>query len=325
MREKVFTKEKWKNVNKQNKDLLYDYLTELRSMKRSSKTLYQYESDGKMILCYIHDQMDNMNILDLTKKDFRRITLWLLEEREVSNARFNRIFALVRGMCEFAEDEDDYAYERNIARKVKGLEKNPVREIIFLTDEQIHTIRNYLIENRMYRECVYLDLAYDSAARIGEIAQVHKHNLLENRMTNIVIGKRGKKFRLLYHKNTQASLKLWLEDRGDDDIDELFVSTRYTNKKALTKEALYEWCVKFRSILKELDGEYIKFTPHSFRHSALENYKRGTHYMCREIGRTFTIEELQVLAHHESIDMTKSYLKKDDNDILSNMFNIDIT
>lgn len=323
--EQVYSLEKWRKVNPINKELLQDYIVELKSKRRAAKTLGQYLSDGKMVLCYIFTEMDNKSLLEMNKKDFRKISLWLTEERKVSNARFNRVFALLRGMMEYAEDEDDYGYDRNIVRKIKGLEKKPVREIYFLTDEQIHKIRTYLIEHKMYRECAYLDISYDSAGRINEVLQVKKDGLLEKRTTNTVIGKRDKAFKLVYHNNTLESLSLYLEQRGEDQIDDLWVSSN-KNRRSVTEDALYEWCLKFREILFRLEGKYIKFTPHSFRHSALENYKNGSHYMCRILGKPegFTMEELQVLAHHESIDTTKSYLKPKDDDIIEGMFGIKI-
>ena len=66
-------------------------------------------------------------------------------------------------------------------------------------------------------------------------------------------------------------------------------------------------------ILVQLDPKTPYFTPHSFRHTFLENTTNGTHYICEEIGRALTMEEAQLLAHHKSIDMTKSYLKPKDN------------
>lgn len=321
MYKKVFTKEKWQRANKLNKELLEDYLIELKSKRRRPSTLQQYESDGKMILCFIQEHMDNRCVLDFNKKDFRRISLWLTEERKVSNARFNRVFALIRGMMEYAEDEDDYDYEKNLARKIKGLPKEPVREIYFLTDEQIHKIRTYLLEHEMYRECAYLDISYDSAARIGEVLQIKKDGLLERRYTNIVVGKRGKKFRLLYHYNSLESLKLYLNSR-EDNIESLWIDQDHNH--AVTDNTLYDWCIKMRSILNLLEDKYIPFTPHSFRHSALENYKNGTHYMCERMNRPdgFSIEEIQILAHHDNIDTTKGYLKPNDNNILEGMFGV---
>lgn len=49
---KVFTQDKWQKANKLNKELLEDYLIELKSKRRRPSTLQQYESDGKMILLF---------------------------------------------------------------------------------------------------------------------------------------------------------------------------------------------------------------------------------------------------------------------------------
>lgn len=325
MYSKVYTEEIWEKVNKNNKDLMVDFLTEMKSKRRRPSTIKQYMQDARMILCYIYLDMDNRDILTFTKKDLRKVALWLTEERKVSNARFNRVFCIIRCMLEYAEDEDDYQYDRNMARKIKGLEKEAVKEIVFLTDEQIKLIRDYLIEHRLYRECVYLDLSYDSAARIGEIAQVQKHGLLEKRVTNIVVGKRGKKFPLLYHSRTLESLELYLDERGEDNVDLLWVKGVHTILP-VTDSGLYEWCMRFRNILDDLTGEYLAFSPHSFRHSALQNMKQGTHYVCKELGREdgFSIEELQALANHENMDTTRSYLKPEQTSILEGMFNIKI-
>ena len=126
---------------------------------------------------------------------------------------------------------------------------------------------------------------------------------------------------MLYHYNSLESIKLYLEQRKDD-IDALWVDQSHNH--AVTDNTLYDWCVEMRDILYQLEGKYIPFTPHSFRHSGMENYKNGTHYMCKHMGRPegFSIEEVQVMAHHDNIDTTKSYLKPQDNNILEGMFGI---
>jgi len=324
MRNIVFNNESWSASNRSNRELLEDYLVELKSKRRRESTIRQYSSDGKMILCYIQAEMDNKNILEFTKKDFRSIALWLTHNRQVSNARFNRVFSLIHGMMEYAEDEEDYAYEKNLARKIKGLPKEPVREIVFLTDEQIHKLRAHLLEYHMYRECAYMDISYDSVGRIGEVSQISKEGILDRRYTNVVVGKRGKKFKLIYHNNSLESIKLYLEQRGDDNVDGLWIRGKGEYRASVKKSALYEWSKKLSRILSKIEEKEINFSPHSFRHSGLENYKNGTHYMCTYLGKEkgFTIEELQVLAHHESMDTTKSYLKPNDNNILESMFSI---
>jgi integrase/recombinase XerD len=53
----------------------------------------------------------------------------------MSNARGNSLLSALRSLLEFCADDDDYDYEYNVGSRVKGLPRNPVREITFLTDE----------------------------------------------------------------------------------------------------------------------------------------------------------------------------------------------
>lgn len=325
LKENVYTKEKWMSVNKKNKSLLEDFLLEMKSNKKSPSSIQQYRCDMKMIYCHMLDEFDNAYILDLKKKDFRRIKMWLLEEREVSAARCNRVMSVIHSLLDFAEDDEDYEYEFNLSKKVKGVSKESVREIIFLTDEQITRLRDELKERQMYKHMCLLDLLYDSAGRRSEVWQIKREGLLERNYTNIVRGKGGKQFPLVYFYRSKESLKLYLDTRTDD-LEELWVTSRYEEVRPCAKETLYEYIRNMRIVLAELEGRYIKINVHSFRHSSLENMKNGTHYMCQKLGKEngFSLEELKIYAHHEDTSTTEGYLKKNDNNVLENMFGIKI-
>ena len=90
-------------------------------------------------------------------------------------------------------------------------------------------------------------------------------------------------------------------------------------------ETLYAWVVSWRKILAE-KYEEKEFNPHSFRHSSLENYSDGTHIVSRELlnGRCMTLAELQLIAHHEDVSTTQSYLKSKDEEILLSAFGLAI-
>ena len=159
MRNDVYTEDIWEKCNTQNKELLNDYILELKTRKRKESTLSIYKSDGRMVMCYIYLYKDNKSILSFKKKDFRDLTIWLQDVRKASNARFNGIYALLHGMLDYAEDEEEtYGYDRNYSRKIKKLPREPKREVTFLTDEQITKLRQKLMELEMYRECAYLDI-----------------------------------------------------------------------------------------------------------------------------------------------------------------------
>lgn len=309
-----------------NKNLLEDFLIELKTNKKSKGTITQYKNDIRIVFIYILRHLNNRSILELKKKDFRNINLWLINELNVSTCRCNRIMCAVRSMLTFAEENDYYEYDINYASKIKGLSKETVKEIYFLTDEQILKLRNELIKRKKYLHCLYLDLSYDSGARRNECYQVLKDGLLERNYTNTVIGKGGERFSLIYFNRTLESLKLYLDERGEDDIKELWVIKNKDTKTVLDYNTLYNYILQMADILAEIEDKYIPFNPHSLRHSSLKNLCNGTHYICKQIGREngFDLKELKIIARHTNVSATESYLRNKDTDILENMLGIKI-
>ena len=321
---RVYNEEDWKVVSKENKNIMEDFLEEYRQQKKKQSTLDQYRNDIRIVLIYILKELNNKCLLELTKKDFRRFNLWL-QDKGMSSARVNRMMSAVRSMLTFCEDDDDYDYDQNVARKVKGLAKEPVRDIQFLTDEHISLLREELKNRKDYVKMLLLDLAYDSAGRRNELYQVKKEGLLDKNNTNIVIGKRGKKFPLIYFSRTKESLKLYLDERGEDDIESLWVVGK-KEKREVSYQTLYEWFVYMADLLHELIGEDIPFGPHSLRHSSLENLSNGTHYLLKELGvEKLELEQLKVYAHHSDISTTSSYPRDNSNDLLESTLGIKIT
>lgn len=320
---RIFSQETWKEVNSENKAILEDYTLELRSKKKSEGTIYQYVADIKMFFCWTHENISpKKSILDLKKRDFRKFFLFLEEK---SPARINRVQCSIRNLLEFCtQDDDEYEeYEINIMRNIKGLAKEQVRDIHFLTNEQIEMVIAHLMEKEQYQKALYLSLSYESAGRRNEVHQVLKTNFLENDLTNVVVGKRGKKFPLLYFTRSKEIAKLYFEQRGEDNIESLWVVGKDENKRAAAYETLYNWVLNFRDILEDLTGEDIDFNPHSLRHSALENYSDGTHYVLKEMGvDKLDIKVLKVLANHSDISTTESYLKDKDQEVLMNAFGL---
>ena len=119
---RIYTKQKWDEVNKYNKRLMEDYLLELKSQKKSQGTISQYKNDLRIMFIYILEELNNKEIYKLKKKHFRNYMLWL-QEKEMSNARINRLMSALRSMLTYASDEEDYEdeLEINYAQKVRGL------------------------------------------------------------------------------------------------------------------------------------------------------------------------------------------------------------
>ena len=320
-----FDIEIWEKVLPANKELLEDYLLELKQNQKSDGTIYQYKRDLMGLMVYIYRKLDNRNILELSKRDFRSYSLYLNIECGLANASHNRRLSSLRSLLSFAEEEDDtYDYDVNAARKVKSLPKQSVREIYYLSDDQILMLRDALMKRGDYQKATLLMLAYDSAGRKNELSQVEKHCFFDTTKssTNKVVGKRKKVFRLIYFSGTKECANKWLSDRGEDDVDSLWL----VHGKLVPSSMLYDWFMDMRDVLYEISGKYIEFNVHSMRHACLQNFSDGTHYVLKELGMTegFPIEKLKLLAQHSDISTTQSYLKDNSLDELQNMFGITI-
>jgi integrase len=220
----------------------------------------------------------------------------------------------LRSCLEYLADDDDVDYAFNIASKVKGLPKNPVREITFLSEEQIFWLRDALLERRRTLEAVYLMLSYVSAARRNEVHQTLKEGLTERYFTNVVIGKRAKKFRLYYDQQTQDLIKRYLDERGPDDDPFLFVKCYANGKKEYVHKSTFnEWCSQMGRMLSAHEGREIKINPHAFRHTRLEVLSR----------KGIPLEKLKSLAHHESVATTETYLAKREDEDIADILGID--
>lgn len=324
-----YTPELWKQVNKENKRIMEDFLAEYKQRKKSNGTINGYMNDIRIILIYILKELDNKCILDLKKKDFRGLSLYFTEECNMSAARVNRLKSAVNSMLTFCEDDDDYEYEINYAKKVHGLPKSPVKDNdndFFFTFDEFIKVRDILVKQEKWQLAVLWSLGFDSAARKNELYQVKKDGLLNGNKTNIVIGKRGKKFPLVYLDDTRELIKKYLEWRGEDNIESLWVKGEGDNKEPLSDSSvLYDRIVSISKILSDVRGEECKIFTHSMRHSRLECLSQGTDTrLLDENGnpKKYSLEQVQIFAHHSDPSTTQGYLKDHSEDTINDMFGI---
>ena len=76
---RIYTPERWEKVNKYNKQLLDDYILQIRSEGKSEKSIKQYYNDARIILIYIMEELDNKQLYRLNKKALRNFALWMQE------------------------------------------------------------------------------------------------------------------------------------------------------------------------------------------------------------------------------------------------------
>lgn len=323
---RIFNEEEWEKVNYKNKLMIQDYLEEYEQRQMKPSTIKQYNNDLRIVMIYILRELGNVPITELTRKDFRRFSLYLTNKMKVSNARANRLMSAVRSMLTYIEDDEDYDYDNNAARRVVGLPKDLVRtneDDFFLSFEQIMKLRQALIDRGRLQDAVLLMLSFDSGGRRNEIFQIKRDGLLDGNRTNTVIGKRGKEFSLVYLDDTRELIAKYLEQRGEDDIDSLWITGSGERKRPVSYGALYDRVVSMSDLLSEIEGEQINFFPHSLRHSRVECLLQGHDTrILDENGnpKKFNLEQVQKVVNHSDPNTTQGYAKDHTDSIVDDMF-----
>lgn len=321
-----YTPELWEQVNKENKRVIDDFLAEYKQRQKSKGTISGYYNDLRIVMIYILKELENRSILELKKKDFRGLSLYFSEECKMSAARVNRLKSACNSLLTFCEEDDDYDYEVNYSKKVAGLPKKPVKDDednFFFTFDEFMKVRDILLERGRLQDAVLWSIGFDSAGRRNELFQIEKHGLLDGNKTNIVIGKRGKKFCLVYLDDTKELIRQYLEERGEDNIDSLWIKGSGDDKQPITGDALYDRVCSISKILSEVRGEECNIFPHTMRHSRLECLAQGTDTrLVDENGniKKYPLEQVQVFAHHSDVSTTQSYLKDHSDDTINEMF-----
>ena len=308
---RIYTPEIYEKVNPENKAICKDFLTECKSKKKSEGTIKQYANDLRILCCYVYLYVDNKSFLRLTKRNFRDFVIKCTDEYGMSSARINRLLSAIHMVLDFCADDDELYedYEVNTSAKVKGLPKETVREVVFLTDDLILQLWDKLMAEERYKEATLLGLLYDSGCRRNEIEQVERASITqEGNATNTVVGKRKKTFKCLYFRLTKEAFAKY-EDTRTDNSDKLFPPREGDSSYM----QIYTMVVGWRKDLKELSGEDYDINVHTFRHCYIENMTSGTHYLCRELNLgSVPIEKVKVLAHHSDVSTTDSYRSNDE-------------
>lgn len=325
---RIYTEEEWQIVNQDNKNIMNDFLEEYKQRKMKKSTIEGYFQDLRIILLYIKRFCNNQSILELGKKDFRRLSIWLNDDLKLSNARTNRLMSATRSLLTYVENDDEYDYENNVARKVHGLPKEPVKtndEDFFMTYDQIWKVREELLKRGKLQLAVLHMLLFDSGGRRNEVYQIKKDDLLTGNKTNLVTGKRGKIFPLVFLNDTRELALEYFKKRGEDNIDSIWVVGIGENKRQVTYKALYERVIAISKILSELEGREINIFPHSYRHSRAECLLQGQdpRIIDPTTGKPkkFSLEEVQLFLHHSDPKTTQLYAKDHTEEVIDNMFN----
>ena len=272
---KINSPELWDQVNPENKRLLDDFLSYLRSIQRSETTIAGYKNDAEIAFVWCLQFNKNKFFVDWSKRDIVAFQNWMLNTNKNSPARVRRIKSVLSSMSNYIEAvlDDEYEDFRPIIRKIENPVNQPVREKTVLSDEQCDYLLAQLVEMKQYEKACLAALAFYSGRRRSELVRF-KVSYFDDE--NIIFGslyKTPEKIKtkgrgngkMLYCYTLAKPFKpyfdLWMQERADKGIESewLFPDNNNTDEH-LSPATLNSWAKTFSRILG------VPFYPHCARH-----------------------------------------------------------
>lgn len=282
---RLYGEEKWKTVNKDNKDLVKDFIEYCQSTDKSSETVKQYTFTLKFVMCYIHDYCKNKHFTDLTKREIISLQNFLLNDCGLSPARISFIKSVMNSLSTYIENilDDEFPNFRPIIRKIPNPTKNTVMDKTVLSQDEMSILLKNLIQKGLIQQAFYVALLVASGVRKSESLRLQLNWFCDE---NIIYGSmwktpeeiktkgRGAKGKLLVKyfliNKLKPYLDLWLEERKKlgVDIPDMFVIKKGDVWKSATTKNLDYWTKQIEDVLgKRFWSHYCR---HHFTTSLLE-------------------------------------------------------
>lgn len=313
------TDEEFELVNKNNQDLIEDFLIYCESVDRSPQTIIQYRSDLRIWMMWIKDNLNNKDFVDINKRDIVKFQNWCLRE-EMSPARIRGLRSAASSLSNYIENmmEDLHPHFRSVINKIPAPTLVPVREKTILFDDQIEKLLDDLVEQKRYQQACFIAVLAGSGMRKSEIIQCDidwfvgdKVNIYEGMYVSPEIrtkgaGKLGKKISKYIIKDVaQKYIDLWIKERQELGIDNdaLFVRKRKGKWGRIQESTVDSWMVLFSRLTKEI------CYAHCFRHYATTWLRRNG----------VSIDQIRDFMGHNDSVTTELYVDIDASENLAGM------
>lgn len=302
----ITTPELLEKVNPENKRLLDDFVTYLKSIQRSEKTIKGYINDIEIFFVWNLQNNRNKFFTEISKRDVISYQNWLINENKNSPARVRRLKAALSSMSNYIENilDDEYQGFRSIIKKVESPVNQPVREKTVFSDEQLDLLLDELVKRKRYDQACMLALAMCSGRRKSELVRFKASYFTDE---NIVCGSLYKtpekvktkgrglgKFIYCYVLSAKFKpyLDLWIDEKEKRGIQSewIFPSDGEPSEQ-MSPDTLNSWALTFTKILN------MDFYWHSIRHYFTTHLAR--------LGLPDSI--IQEIVGWDSADMVKIY------------------
>ena len=262
-------------INPDNKQLLEDYMLYLKSVQRSSKTIFSYKNDLEIFFVWLLQHAKNKFFVDITKRDIIAFQNWLLTTNKNSPARIRRLKSTLSSLGNYIEAmlDEEYPKFRNFINKIESPVNAPVREKTVLIDEQCSLLLKTLVGAKKYDKACMVALAMSSGRRKAELVRFKvsyfdDENIIYGSLYKTpekikTKGRSGGKMLTCYTmvKDFKPYFDLWMTDRKQKGIEsEWLFPDKKDPTQHMSSDTLNSWAATYSNIL----GVSVYF--HAFRH-----------------------------------------------------------
>lgn len=322
------TPEELEKVNPDNLELIEDFIQYYEATDHSEKSTKVTRSNLNIFFVWLMKNRKNKDFCNVKKKDILAYQSYLMKEG-LSPARIRALKSSLSSLSSYIEDmldeEEKWEDFRNIVNKVKNPILAPVREKTVLSDEQVQTLLDTLVEKKQYQRACALALAWASGSRKSELLRFKVSYFKECNLKfggalymtpeKIKTKGRGQQGKLLEKYvlvgKFQKYFELWMEERErigvPSDMDWLFVA-KDNGKYIQMKETNLD---SYAKTFSRLIGE--EFYWHCLRHNFTTEMLRSG----------IPSEVVTELVGWSSQDMVGVYDDRPKDEVLGNYFSVD--
>lgn len=209
---------------------------------------------------------------------------WLEGERRCGDATINQRLSCIRGLFKYIAYEDiTYASLHSRLLTIPQRKVNKNKTIEFMSEEALKAILSCPeTKSRIgLRDCFYMSLMYDSAARNSEMLSIKLKDVVDNKTTPYVFvnGKGRKKRSIPLMPKTMIIYHLYVKEfhRYYNPEDYLFYIMHYDEKMKMSVDNVAKFIKKYAKRAREKCTDIpSKVHPHMFRRSrAMHLYRSG--------------------------------------------------
>ncbi|WP_010530102.1 tyrosine-type recombinase/integrase [Lentibacillus jeotgali] len=267
------------------------YLTEFMPRHRNlSENTVQASRDALNLLLDYCVKHLGIPLVKIEVKTFLDIGIttgfldWLEEKRKCGNATINQRLSCIRSFFKYIAYEDvTYAsiYNRLLTIPRRKVDKN--KTIEFMSEDALKAILS-CPDTKLktgFRDCFYMSLMYDSAARNSEMLSIKMKDITDNKTAPYVFvnGKGRKKRSIPLMQKTMAICHIYVREfHGSYNPDDyLFYVIHHGEKRKMSDDNVAKFIKKYAKQAREKCSEIpFKVHPHMFRRSrAMHLYRNG--------------------------------------------------